>query len=142
MVKLEEVLSIHEEICNKARSVIQAKGQDYNRGQQDKDTLFNMSVAPLLGITETVTQGILVRILDKMMRLISLTKDPSTIAAVKDESVRDTVEDMINYLVYLYIKYQEEREKSHQSCYCEFGGINSTPYSFCDTCLERKLASN
>ena len=111
MVKLEEVLATHEEICNKARSVIRAKGQDYNRGQQDKDTLFNMSVAPLLGIVDNVPQGILVRISDKFMRLISLTKDPSVNAAVKDESVRDTIEDTINYLVYLYIKYKEERDR-------------------------------
>lgn len=111
MVKLEEVLTTHEEICNKARSVIKAKGQDYNRGQQEKDTLFNMSVAPLLGIVDNVPQGILVRLSDKFMRLISLTKDPGVNAAVKDESVKDTIEDSINYLVYLWIKYKEERER-------------------------------
>ena len=44
---------------------------------------------------------------DKLMRLVSLTKDPSTISEVKDESVQDTIEDTINYLVYLYCKYEE-----------------------------------
>ncbi len=112
MTKLVDVLAIHEEICNKARSVIKTKGQDYNRGQQEKDTLFNMSVAPLLGIVDNVPQGILVRLSDKFMRLISLTKDPLENPAVTNESVRDTIEDTINYLVYLYIKYEEERKKA------------------------------
>ena len=47
------------------------------------------------------------RISDKIMRLVSLTKNPDTISEVKDESVQDTIEDTINYLVYLYCKYEE-----------------------------------
>lgn len=112
MTTLDEVLKIHDDICSKSRSVIAIKGRDYNRGQQDKDTLFNMSVAPLLGIVDNVPQGILVRLSDKFMRLISLTKDPLENPAVTNESVRDTIEDTINYLVYLYIKYEEERKKN------------------------------
>ncbi len=110
MTKLEEVLSIHQQTCDKARSIIKTKGQDYNRGQQDKDTLFNMSVCEILGITDNVPQGILVRLSDKFMRLVSLTKNPLENPAVKNESVNDTIEDMINYLVYLKIKYNEIRE--------------------------------
>lgn len=109
MAKLEDVIATHKEICDKARSVIEIKGKDYNRGQQDKDTLFNMAVCEILGITDTVTEGILVRLSDKFMRLISLTKNPLENPAVKNESVRDTIEDTINYLVYLWIKYEEAR---------------------------------
>jgi len=46
---------------------------------------------------------------DKMMRLISLTRDPSVTASVKDESIRDTIRDLINYSSYLYIVYLEEK---------------------------------
>jgi hypothetical protein len=110
MTTLEEVIEIHKELCDEARAIIKIKGRDYNREQQNGgDTLFNMSVSSLLGITKTVTQGILVRISDKFMRLISLTKYPTETPAVKDESVKDTIKDMINYLVYLYIKYKEDQ---------------------------------
>lgn len=112
MVTLEEVLKTHEELCANARSVIETKGHDYNREQQKGgDTLFNLTVAKLLGVTDTTTQSILVRLGDKYMRLVSLTKDPNTEVSVKDESVRDTVEDTINYVIYLYLKYLEEKKE-------------------------------
>jgi len=110
MPTLEHVLRIHSQICLEARSIIEKKGHDYNREQQlTGNTLFNLTVCCLLGVVKTVTQGILVRLSDKMMRLISLTKDPTVQAEVEEESIRDTVKDMINYLVYLYIVYLEER---------------------------------
>ena len=109
MTTLDDVLKIHEETCDKARSIIEKKGRDYNRGMQDKDTLFNISVAPLLGIVDTIPQGILVRLTDKFMRLISLTKNPQENPEVTNESVNDTIEDTINYLIYLKIKYNEAR---------------------------------
>lgn len=44
-------------------------------------------------------QGVVVRMLDKQLRLMSLTK-PGHEAAIKDESLRDTLKDMINYATY------------------------------------------
>ncbi len=113
MVKLDVVLKRHEELCNEARSIIKKKGHDYNREQQDGgDTLFNMSVCKILGITKTKTQGTLTRLSDKFMRLISLTKDPTVENSVKDESVHDTIRDTINYLVYLDLFYTEEKNEN------------------------------
>jgi len=71
--------------------------------------LFNLTVAKQLGIVDSVTQSILVRISDKLMRLVSLTSNPRENPAVKTERVQDTIEDTINYLVYLYCKYEEDR---------------------------------
>jgi hypothetical protein len=91
--------------------LVEKKGADYNRAQQlDGDTLFNLTVASHLGIVDSVTKSILVRISDKLMRLISLTGNPHEEVAVKDERIADTIEDTINYLVYLFCKYQEARE--------------------------------
>ncbi len=109
MATLDHVLKTHKELCDESRSIIEKKGHDYNlRQQHTGETLFNLKVAKLLGIVDTNTQSILVRMGDKMMRLISLTRDPSVTAEVKDESIRDTIEDLINYSCYLYIVYLEE----------------------------------
>lgn len=110
MITLDQVYKTQDELFGQARSIIQKKGHDYNRSQQEKgDTLFNMRVAKLLGIVESDTQSVLVRLSDKFMRLNSLTKDPKVSASVKDESVRDTIVDVMNYATYLYLFYDEER---------------------------------
>ena len=43
--------------------------------------------------------GVVTRMLDKQVRLLSLTK-PGHDMSVKDESLRDTLMDMINYATY------------------------------------------
>ena len=93
-------------------ALVEKKGADYNRDQQQTgDTLFNLRVAAILGIVPNPTSSVLVRLTDKLMRLISLTKDPQRSLAVKDESVLDTVRDVHNYVDYLALLYLEERSK-------------------------------
>ena len=112
MTTLKKVLSEHKRLCKEAFDLVEKKGADYNRAQQlDGDTLFNLTIASHLGIVDSVTKSILVRISDKLMRLISLTGNPHEEVAVKDERIADTIEDTINYLVYLFCKYQEAREE-------------------------------
>ena len=112
MTKLNDVKIEHSKLCKHAYSMIEKKGADYNRTQQnDGDTLFNLTVAQRLGIVDTTCQSILVRISDKMMRLVSLTSDPTVKPEITNEKVSDTIEDMINYLVYLSCKYKEESEQ-------------------------------
>ena len=110
MTSMETVLEEHKRICKAALAVVKSKGLDYAREQHKSgDTLANISNSKNWGITDTVCQGLLVRLGDKFSRLISLTKDPTAVPAVKDEKVEDTIQDMINYLIYLKIKYAEER---------------------------------
>ena len=112
MTTLDKVLNEHKRLTGKAFDLVEIKGKDYNRKQQNEgDTLYNMSVSKHLGITESISQGILVRISDKFMRLISLTTNPKETPAVTNEKVEDTIVDTINYLVYLYCKYEEEHVK-------------------------------
>lgn len=94
----------------KSASLIDRKGADYNRDQQAAgDTLFNLRVAEVLGIVPSTEEGILVRLSDKFMRLISLTK-PGRDAEVRDESVLDTIADAHNYLDYLGLLWLQRRE--------------------------------
>lgn len=97
---------------DKSMALIERKGADYNRDQQTAgDTLFNLRVCELLSIVPSIEEGILVRLSDKFMRLISLTK-PGTEAAVKDESVLDTIADTHNYLDFLGLMWLERRAKN------------------------------
>jgi hypothetical protein len=94
--------------------LIAKKGADYNREQQlAGDTLFNLKVAELLGIVPTAERGILVRLSDKFMRLISLMQ-PGVEATIKDESVADTVRDIHNYVDYALMIWLERLEAARQ----------------------------
>lgn len=107
MPTLERVKELHKQLTGDAFALIEKKGHDYNKDQQNSgDTLYNLRVAHLLGLVDSPQASVLVRICDKLMRLTSL-RNPSEQAQVKDENVRDTVRDAINYLVYYYAFYEE-----------------------------------
>jgi hypothetical protein len=110
MPSLSDVLAFREEMFKRSFELVRQKGADYNRDQQQEgDTLFNLKVCELLGVVETTEQGILVRLSDKFMRLISLTKTAGREPSVKNESVLDTVADVHNYVDYLALKYLERQ---------------------------------
>ena len=113
-ITLEEIQQTHIILCEDALKLVMKKGLDYNRRQQDEgDTLFNLRVSRILGVVETDEASILVRMTDKLMRLISLTA-PKEIPkpACNDEKVEDTVKDMINYTVYLYAVHRKRLEET------------------------------
>lgn len=74
-------------------SIVEVKNQDYGA---DADPFRNFRMAEWAGLT--VEEGILLRSLDKMARLTNVIKKGT---AVKDESVNDTIMDLINYLAIL-----------------------------------------
>lgn len=109
---LEDVLKFRAERYEKSTALIRKKGADYNRDQQENgDTLFNLRVCELLGIVPSTEEGILVRLSDKLMRLVSLTK-PGREAEIKDESVLDTIDDIHNYIDYLGITWLQRKMES------------------------------
>lgn len=123
-ITLEEVKRDHRYLTTKALQLVEKKGADYNRAQQNNgDTLFNLRVARLLGIVQTDEQSILVRMSDKVMRLISLTSpEELQTPANEDEKVEDTVIDLINYAVYLYAVHT--RRYRSKSLMKEENGLN------------------
>ena len=114
MPSLEAVKKFRQEMFNDSMALVDKKGADYNREQQlSGETLFNLKVAELLGIVPTAERGILVRLSDKFMRLISLMQ-PGVEAAVKDESLRDTVKDIHNYADYALLLWEERKAANRQ----------------------------
>lgn len=111
MISLEQVKAFRRKMFDYSLDLVSKKGHDYNREQQQGgDTLFNMRVCEILGIVDTSEQGVLTRLSDKFMRLISLTKTKGIENQVKDESVYVTIADIHNYIDYLYLLYSDRKE--------------------------------
>ena len=90
---IDQLLDMHEETCAKARSIMRAKNSDYTAGSGDPFANFRASEA--LGVPAVVS--LLIRVMDKMQRIRSF----ATLGElkVKDESVDDAIEDVINYMI-------------------------------------------
>lgn len=105
----EAFLKLHEACCADARELCSRKSGDY---ADDGDALRNLRMCEALGLA-TVEQGILVRLTDKLSRLANLmTRD----AKVVDESVRDTVLDIVNYAL-LFLAADAERKSVDRYVY-------------------------
>jgi hypothetical protein len=99
----EELFKLHEDMCVSALELMKKKNADYAGG--GTDPFANFRRAEAMGVCST-EQAFLVRMTDKMSRLASYTSRGKL--SVEDETVHDTLVDMINYSVllaaYLYTK--------------------------------------
>ena len=99
----EELFTLHEDMCVEALELMKKKNADY--AGSGTDPFANFRRAEALGICST-EQAFLVRMTDKMSRLSSFAAKGKL--SVEDETVHDTLVDMINYSVlfaaYLYTK--------------------------------------
>jgi len=86
-----------EDINTELSMMRKAKGHDYSG---EEDTFDNLR--------EFGSLGVLVRLVDKIRRLIHFFEQAPLF--VKDESIEDTMKDLINYAYFLKIIYQQEKE--------------------------------
>ncbi len=100
---MDDLMILLGMLSGKARRLLYQKAHDYS-GNQDK--LKNLKLVEAAGIC-TAEQGVLVRMLDKLSRAAQLDR-PGNEAEVKDESLRDTMVDLINYAC-LHEALREER---------------------------------
>jgi hypothetical protein len=98
----DELFKTHEQMCKFALELMKKKNADY-AGSDGVNPFANFRRAEALGICST-EQAFLVRMTDKMSRLSSFAAKGKL--DVEDESVYDTLIDMINYSVLLaaYLK--------------------------------------
>jgi hypothetical protein len=100
---------MHRELCEEARGLSERKNHDYSGGKDDSLPFLNFTRCESMGICKTEA-GILVRMTDKMSRLSTFVTTGEF--KVKDEALRDTVLDMINYAIILYAYTQSQ--KNHE----------------------------
>jgi len=94
-----DLLCWHKEICADAFGTFEKKGNDY---ATDVDPLHNINACRIVKITPA--QAILVRMIDKISRLGNVADGKSMQV---EETVADTIEDLINYAVLLKVAFAE-----------------------------------
>ena len=88
-VTRDDLRFMHEQLCEQARGLMKLKNTDYAT-----------SADPLRNFRTFEELGILVRMSDKLARLRTFCENKQL--AVKSESVRDTILDVVNYAVLLH----------------------------------------
>jgi hypothetical protein len=108
-----ELLQLHDETCKNARSIMEAKNNDYAGGKDASDPFANFKMAASIGV-HPVT-GLLLRMMDKIQRIRTFTADGGL--AVSSESVDDACDDIVNYAILCKGLLREERgaKKSESS---------------------------
>lgn len=100
MITQENYLNLHQEKCDRARALSARKNTDYaDPDTHENDPLAvwaNFTLCEKLGIC-TTEKGFLVRLCDKFSRLCHLT-DEGHEQMVKEETIEDTEDDIINYI--------------------------------------------
>lgn len=104
MFSKKDILEKHELICEEARKEMKSKNEDYSHGE---DGLKNFKSYNRLGICST-EEGILSRMTDKMVRLIHIAQKGER--SVEEETVNDTIRDLINYAILLDCSFKDESE--------------------------------
>ena len=104
-----------EKVHHYEMELMSRKCNDYS-GTEDCNK--NIKACEVMGLTDTET-GLLVRLLDKLQRLITLKKTESM---VKDERKQDTIHDMRIYLAaYLFILKENDERRERET------DVNSAP---------------
>lgn len=97
----DEFIDNLAENCDDALSIVQNKNQDY---AADDDPFQNFRMVEDAGLM-SLEEGIAVRMSDKMQRVFNLLDEE---AAVDDESLEDTLLDLMNYANILLTHRQNE----------------------------------
>lgn len=105
----KEYLIFHNSLCEQARHLSASKNHDYS-GASGLTPFANFQRVEAMGVC-SVEQGFLVRMLDKLARLTTYTKEGKLLVA--DEGVKDTLVDLINYSC-LFAAYLEEKRQNEK----------------------------
>ena len=99
----EEYFQFAESFFNECQEISKKKNADYTGAAQDPFS--NFTSIEVLGIK--TEQGFLTRMMDKMKRIASFVEQGEL--QVKDESVKDTLQDLANYSC-LFAGYIESKK--------------------------------
>ena len=106
----DDLLRLHTALTQEAKALMEQKNHDYSGGESKDSPFLNFSRVESMGIT-TTEKGFLVRMTDKMSRLSTFCKEGEF--KVSDESLKDTILDIVNYsiLLYAYVESKQVTKK-------------------------------
>ena len=105
----KDVINILEDTLNSLRDTLDKKGKDYS-GEEDTFKNFKISAMMLSLPVHTV---ILSRMGDKFSRLTTILNSGGN--NVEDETVEDTINDLIGYAILLKTYITKKKEIEHES---------------------------
>jgi len=100
-MKVNELLELAQKTFMGCSDTLTAKNHDYSKGD---DALRNFKLCEVMQLTDSAT-GIMVRLCDKFARICNLLHCEGK---VKSESIEDSIDDSINYLVILKATLKEQ----------------------------------
>jgi hypothetical protein len=103
---VEDLLEYHDELCDDAVDLMRRKNNDY-AGASWKSPFKNFLHAETLGLC-AAEQGMVVRLSDKLQRLAHFVSGQEM--KVSDESLRDTLLDIVNYTVLIGAYLQSKKQ--------------------------------
>lgn len=92
----DELFALHEEICRRALVIMKHKSADYASGS---DPFANFKRGEILGFA-TAEEGLMLRVVDKISRISTFLRKGEL--KVNNESVEDSILDVINYMILLH----------------------------------------
>ena len=109
----EELLELHYVTSVRCRRIMESKNKDYTGGSEACDPFANFRASETVGIHPI--KGILLRMQDKIQRINSFANDGKL--TVKEESVNDACEDIVNYAILIKAIASEEPIPSEERSY-------------------------
>lgn len=102
-----QFLQFHDRFTAEMRAISERKNSDYAGHSQS--AFANFELIEKIGFL-TTEQGFITRMSDKLSRLMTFVKNNEL--HVKDESVKDTLQDLANYCILFagYLEYQKEQD--------------------------------
>lgn len=102
----KELFKLHTDTCKQAYDLMHAKNRDY--AHQDGSPFHNLRACKTVGVNPL--SGVLVRCVDKFSRITTFIENGKLL--VSDESVDDSIVDVINYMVILRGMIIEDKENN------------------------------
>jgi len=101
----DELFQLHEDICRRALVIMRHKSADYASGTY---TFANFKRGEILGFA-SAEEGLMLRVVDKISRISTFLKKGEL--KVGNETVQDSILDVINYMILLQGLLEDKETK-------------------------------